>query len=137
MHGGNPITHKGWLLYQDGYRYSRNNYGGPEVAPVGDEVRELGIIYWTERKKLVAAQVLQLSRQITYLLQEQSTRSAPLQETRQYVEDGKLVSLTGGIEIDQMQMRLTWLEEDMEACDIKIKELTEGVANERPQESFS
>ena len=124
IHGGNPVEYKGWLLYQDGYRYSPNNYAGPEVEPEPHETLHFMREYWRIRREVVAAKAREMERTLLYLEQERSVRSAPLQQrTVTELEDGTMKYETAELDIESLQVRLKWLQDDEADCTQRLEAL--------------
>jgi len=125
-HGGDPVPYQGRLLFPDGYMYSSNDFMGPEFAPeTPKQQRRLSQIYWLKRRKCVQREHDWLERQIQTLDDFQHTKSAPLQQRVTYYSEESHSKVTETVELslDNLRGRLAWLEADINACQLQLKEL--------------
>lgn len=124
---GDPVPHKGRLLFADGWQYSATDHAGPEWPPPEDEtsLRQLQAAYWQERRAIVAAEKEQLGNTLTQLRNLQVGKSIPLQTRRGWwdAEAGKAASATGDLDFGEMEGRLAWLAEDVERCSKQLRQL--------------
>lgn len=111
-HGGSPILYGqdkvsgrgGYLLFRDGWMYSRAHPSGPEVPPRDEKDRKKKVrFYWNKRKAILEEELRILKEQIRSLAGLQDTRSAPLmtmQTIENEEENGSLVKRTVASEVN-------------------------------------
>jgi hypothetical protein len=119
QHGGCPVKHRGVLLFRDGWRYSATDYAGPETPPPVDlEKRaELHRAYWSLRLKELESLSVQSHRQISMVRNLASSKSAALQHTISYrEEEGKRVVKSVALNVEILEQKLSFLEQDIEEC---------------------
>lgn len=122
-----PVTENRVLLFPDGYRYSCDNYEGPEYPPPLDKnkLRQLKRMYWMRRRIIVSSQYRDLDQLIRHTEALIKSRSVPIKISKMILGDeGKYDKITDVINIEDMKRRLNWLMEDTIECDKKIKELS-------------
>lgn len=95
-HGGYPVVYmankessrSGFLLFRDGWMYSRQGPAGPEVPPANDEDCRTKIRdYWTTRQRILEFQFDDLKQRVKALATAQDLRSAPIMVTESIVEE--------------------------------------------------
>lgn len=126
-HGKYPVLHGGLLIFPDGWRYSSDDYMGPEYPPPNEKrvLSELQRAYYTRRHEIVRAEYLQLEQVIRDINSLQARKSVALSQRITYKgDDDKLVIGNQRIDLTMMRKRLEWLKEDVEACEKRLKELT-------------
>lgn len=127
---GDPVPYKGRMLHPDGWTYSATDYKGPEWPPPADEneLRTMQRHYWLIRRKLVRLERAHLWQQLKGLRELISSRSAPVNPESVVVDrdesTGKLTWTRSVVEPAEWETgRLKWLDDDIAACDQRIKEL--------------
>jgi hypothetical protein len=126
-HGKYPVLHGGLLLFPDGWRYSPDDYMGPEYPPPKDKY-SLFILqraYYTRRLEIVRAECIQLEQVLKDIDSLQARKSVPLSQRVSYKgDDDKLVIGNQRIDLTMMRKRLEWLRDDVDVCEKRLKELT-------------
>lgn len=120
LHGGNPIPHKGKLLFRDAWLYSSTDHSGPEWAPPDDpsDAKALRLVYWTERRKILGLSQQMLQQQLMGLRSLQAKRSAALQQTTSTWDDEqqKRVSSIGPIDYSELEREVGYFDNDLREC---------------------
>jgi len=125
---GEPLEHRGRLIFPDGWSYSATDYRGPEwPPPEGESLGRLLRSYWELRRAEVRRQ-LQLSQaQLESAEAQQRVRSAPLQrKVKVRGEDGKLGWTSGTLDLEAARMRIDFLAGDLARCDEQLAALGAG-----------
>lgn len=130
VHGKYFVVYKNdWLLFQDGYRYSAQNYEGPEIPPPLDpnELRDIQVFYWERRRRIVRLEHRRIVAYKRELEELQSVRSARLSRRVIYRDDeGKTVNTSAPLDTSILDRRIKWLENDIQECITKLYELKNG-----------
>lgn len=126
---GEPIVDGNVLLFQDGWRYSADDYAGPEYPPPKElqALLELQIRYWKRRRIIVRAERDRLDSTIQGLDELRKSRPVPLQRAVIAWDDvsGKLSRQNTDIDWFALKERLKWLIEDVRRCDDALHQLGE------------
>jgi len=125
---GDPIRHRGRLLFPDGWTYSMTDKAGPEWPPPTDpeELRSLLYKYWLVRLRMVKEEYHWLHRMVYDLEEAQRRHSLPLQQVlvSYNEEDGLYHRSVKPLELKDFQEgRLEWLAQDVKDCEAKLREL--------------
>jgi len=128
---GKPVLWGGTHLFPDGARYSSSDYSGPEWRPPTepDKLKSLQLAYWRRRQEIVQQELTFKKRRLADLQEERATRLAPLQQTRTEIEPGHNGSKptvkreSMDLDLDGLEQRITWLEEDLVQCKQQLQEL--------------
>lgn len=130
---GEPVRHKGRLLFKDGYQYSASDYAGPEWPPPEDasELAALVRAYWSERLRMVQVEIAKLKDVVKAVFEAQAGRSAPLQQVVSYVvdDDGKRRVEASDIDRQALIERMKWLVDDAIECERELR----GLSDERQE----
>ena len=133
LHGGDPVTWKGRLLWRDGWGHSATDYRGPEFPPPSDprEAAKLRRRYWLIRLALAKRAEKALGYELEGFDELARSRSAPLFR-RVVTRDDDGVARLGSAELDlsEGRERLAWLREQVEEC---VERLEEGKSNGKEQ----
>ena len=120
VHGKYYVVYKDeWLLFPDGYRYSAQNYEGPEIPPPTDPhlLIELQIFYWERRRRIVLLEHRRVKEYKRELIELQDTRSVQLSRRVSFRDDeGKLVQSSARLDMSIIDRRINWLERDIQEC---------------------
>jgi len=122
---GEPVAHRGRLIFRDGYAYSSSNYEGPEWPPPEDSAELAALVraYWQSRLRMVEAEIAQLKQTVQGLFEAQAGRSAPLQHTVSYVDDdGKRRVEAADVDRAALVERMKWLVDDARECQRALRE---------------
>ena len=92
-HGGDPLVYMenketglgGYLLFPDGWMYSRSDYSGPEYPPTSPEDARLKFNhYWSRRRDILLQELKDRLAQLEDLTLKQDRYSAPLVQRVEY-----------------------------------------------------
>ncbi len=133
---GEPINHKGRLLYRDGWGHDALHYEGPEFAPPADpdERRQLIQCYWQRRRQIISNERDLLALTLRELKNAQTMLSIPLQEELRYVglvEDAegkpveKMMTKSQDLDFERLDSRLEELNEMLSECNAALKKVQE------------
>jgi hypothetical protein len=114
---GEPIVHKGMLLFADGWRYSMNNFAGPEFPPPADArvLEQLRDTYKSERRMLLQRQWTSLDSVVNQLKRLQANRSGFLARISHRDEHGNPNGHESiEVALEEMERRLAWLEDELQ-----------------------
>lgn len=132
---GDPAEYGGRLLFEDGWTYSAFDYAGPEWPPPEDKgnLKGLKITYWRLRRETVKAEAFNLQTKLRAINGLQRGKSMPLE--LRYRMPGELPGATMipldskgnpiimNLDVGAYSERLTMLEQDVEDCDERLREL--------------
>lgn len=129
LHGRDPVSYRGRLLFPDGWTYSSSDYAGPEWPPPDDPAELLAVqsSYWRRRRGIVRRERDELRLAVQSLAEMQRCKSVPLQQVVQMrdSETNQRVTSRKPLDLDGLKARLAWLEEDVAECDRHLAELGE------------
>lgn len=123
-HGKEPVLFNGRLLFSDGWQYSSTDYRGPEWKPEDDEREYLIRNYWERRLEIVTDEALVLQRTYEDLRTSSAGRSIPLYQSVVYSDEGKQVRESVPLDLEAIEGRLAWLQEDRQECLRKLREVS-------------
>lgn len=127
LHGGDPVSYKGRMLFRDGWTYSPRNVRGPEWPPPPELGQLISLVreYWNIRKNLVTVELTQLRHTMEGLRELQAVRSAPIQQMVRYFdkESKKLITECKDLDLTLFNGRIQWLEADLNDCVERLKEV--------------
>lgn len=130
VHGKYFVVYESdWLLFQDGYRYSAQNYEGPEIPPPTDPAQliQIQVFYWERRRRIVRLEHRRVVNYKRELEELQSVKSAPLSRRVTFRDDdGKIVNSNTRLDLSILERRIRWLESDIQECILKLYELKNG-----------
>lgn len=124
---GIPLTHRGRLLFPDGWTYSATDYAGPEWPPPEDEreLVKLLLAYAVLRQQAVRAELVDARSRRDGALAASATRAVPLMVRTYYrdPETGTVASRTGPLDMTALEERVRWLESDLEMSNENVRRL--------------
>ena len=126
IHGGDPVTYAGRLLFRDGWTYSATDYVGPEWPPPAEP--KLGYLkwqYWNIRRQAVKQELEERKNIYESLIEMQKTKSATLQQVIiTYDDKGKPKRESGSLDLTNLKARIDILEMAWIECLTELEKLT-------------
>ena len=128
---GEPVLHKGRLLFADCWTYSSSDHAGPEWPPPYENealMRQLATAYWIERRKGLKPEAFRLRGMLAGLEAQQQTHSGKLMH-RVWVESeddkGKAVRRqeVRPLDLEGLQLSLASADAALEECDRQLASL--------------
>jgi len=126
-HGGDPVEHRGRLLFYDGWTYSASDTAGPEWRPPQEpsELEMFQVAYWKTKRNLLSQEHAALIAQIESLEKFQFHKDVPLQAVTSTmdVETGQKVLSSDPIDFEAMRGRLDWLASEIRRSEEELKNI--------------
>lgn len=120
-HGGNPVFYRenkvtgegGYLLFSDGWMYSRLDASGPEIPPSDEKDAKKKVrAYWAVRLAVLKEALTAAREEVLRLAREQDSRSAELQTVRMVDKQVE----TAPLDFDLLVERVRDLHSQVEEC---------------------
>ena len=125
---GEPVEFDGYLLFQDGWRYSPLKYSGPEYPPPKDPrlVKSYKMHYWKGMLKKLNAEAHEVRQQLQGLKDWGKCTSLPLQQRILVPSEGKERATWGNPEdlnLGILEHQLDDLEYYIAECETQLVKL--------------
>lgn len=107
-HGGNPVTHRGRALFQDGWTHALTSYRGPEWPPPEDpdKLRELQIAYWEIRSEELRQERQEIGDVYEQVDRMEQEFDAPLFHRVTERQNGRKVTRNERVDLQGIKLRL-------------------------------
>lgn len=128
VHGGDPVEHRGRLLFRNGWTHSSTDYAGPEWEPPEDprELQKLRVAYWAKRRSMVKHELFGLQIQLGGLQALAKEKCCPLKQVVAALDEhGNETNRveTRLLDLSRLRGRIGWLEADLKECGEQLRAL--------------